>query len=122
MAKILFRLRQVPEDEADEVRQLMDDHAIDWYETSAGRFMISFPAIWLRDESQEDRARALLEEYQRARTQRVRAERAEREANGELETLAQRIVANPAATMLVLLAIAFIFYISITPFLSMVLR
>ncbi len=122
MAKILFRLRQVPDDEADDVRQLLDDHAIDWYETSAGRFMISFPAIWLRDESQEDRARALLAEYQQERVQRVRSERAEKLANGELETLSQRIAANPAATILVLFAIVFILYISITPFLSMVLR
>ncbi len=34
MAKLLFRLRFVPDDEADDVRQLLDDNDIGWFETS----------------------------------------------------------------------------------------
>ena len=120
MAKILFSLRQVPEVEADEVRDLLDEHRIDWYETSAGKFLISFPAIWLRDESQEPKARALLEEYQQQRLSKVRAEYAELEAKGETETLLQRVISKPGPVLLALCAVCFILYISIKPFLSLV--
>lgn len=37
-AKILFRLSGVPDDEADDVRMLLTDNAIDFYETSAGNW------------------------------------------------------------------------------------
>jgi len=120
MSKILFRLRQVPDEEASEVRDLLDQHAIDWYETSAGKFLISFPAIWLRDESQEARARALIEEYQQQRSARVRAEYAELEARGEQQTLLRKMVTNPGPVLLALLAVSFILYISIKPFLALI--
>ena len=106
--------------EADEVRDLLDELRIDWYETSAGKFLISFPAIWLRDESQEPKARALLEEYQQQRLSKVRAEYAELEAKGETETLLQRVISKPGPVLLALCAVCFILYISIKPFLSLV--
>ena len=119
MAKILFRLRGVPDEEADEVRNLLDQQAIDWYETSAGKFLISFPAIWLRDESQEARARSILNDYQQQRVERVRAEYAALESRGERETLLQRFVSKPGPVLLALLAVSFILYISIKPFLAL---
>ena len=36
MATLLFRLNDVPQDEADDVRQLLTDKGIDFYETHAG--------------------------------------------------------------------------------------
>lgn len=74
MAKLLFRLRHVPDDEADEIRQLLEDHHFDTYETEAGNWGISMPAIWLREEERFDEACRLLEQYHRERAQRVRAE------------------------------------------------
>jgi len=114
MAKILFRLRQVPDDEADEVRALLDANHIDWYETSAGRFQISFPAIWLRDESQEPQARALLQEYQLQRAQRMQDDPAAQ------ETFIQRFTAHPLSIVLAILAIGFVLYISINPFIGLI--
>ncbi len=122
MAKILFRLRQVPEEEADDVRQLLDQHAIDWYETSAGKFQISFPAIWVRDDQDEPRARQLIESYQHKRTQELRIEHAERQARGEAETFISRVISNPLPVLLTLLFVVFILYVSITPFVSLVPR
>lgn len=118
MAKILFRLRQVPDEEADDVRQLLDDNGIDWFETSAGKFQISFPAIWLSDESQEEHAKSVLQQYQSARAQRLRAEHADQVARGEVETLSKRILTRPLPFLLAMLAIIFILYISIKPFFS----
>ena len=45
MAKLLFNLRNVPEDEADEVRQLLTTHGVDWYETRPGPWGISTGAL-----------------------------------------------------------------------------
>jgi len=120
MSKILFRLRQVPEEEADDVRQLLDQHNIDWYETSAGKFQISFPAIWVRDDADEPAARQLIEAYQQKREEQVRAEHQARKARGEVETFRQRIGSNPASMLLALCAVAFILYISIKPFVSLI--
>jgi hypothetical protein len=64
MAVIIFRLKDVPEDEADEVRELLRANHLDFYETSAGKWGISIAAIWLKDDSQKERARALIDDYQ----------------------------------------------------------
>ena len=47
MPTLVFRLRNVPEDEADDVRALMDENEFDWYETSAGNWGIAMPGIWI---------------------------------------------------------------------------
>ena len=43
MSALIFRLRNVPEDEAMQVRDLLDEHRIDWFETSAGNWGIGMP-------------------------------------------------------------------------------
>ena len=45
MSKLLFRLRNVPDDEADEVRELLTQHSIEFYETGAGNWGISMPRV-----------------------------------------------------------------------------
>jgi len=67
MTILLFPLRGVPDDEADEVRELLADQDIDFYETSAGNWGISMPALWLRDHGQLRQARELLAHYQQQR-------------------------------------------------------
>ena len=54
----LFSLRGVPDDEADEIRALLAQHAIDYYETPPGNWGVSMPAIWLPDDSELARAGA----------------------------------------------------------------
>lgn len=85
-SKILFRLSGVPDDEADDVRKLLMDNYIEFYETSAGNWGISMPAIWLKDADDYDRARSLLDEYQQARTVRMRSEYERLKQEGELKT------------------------------------
>lgn len=67
MAKLLFSLRGVPEDEAYEVRELLTAHEINFYETSAGNWGISMPALWLQNENEFEKARRLLDDYQQQR-------------------------------------------------------
>ncbi|GIT21853.1 MAG: hypothetical protein CM1200mP40_15350 [Gammaproteobacteria bacterium] len=57
-------MRYVPEDEAQEVRELLEENDIAYFETHAGYWGISVPAIWAKREDQFDRARELIEKYQ----------------------------------------------------------
>jgi hypothetical protein len=119
VAKIFFRLRHVPDDEADEVRQMLDDHSIPWFETSAGRWGISFPAIWLKDDRDQVRARELLDACQQQRVEKIRSEEAERRQRGEHSTVMSQFIQRPVRTVLAVLFIAVIIYFSVTPFLSL---
>ena len=49
MSRLLMNLRHVPDDEADEVRALLKEHGIGFYETQAGRWRISLAGIWVEE-------------------------------------------------------------------------
>ncbi len=118
MAKKLFGLRGVPEDEAEDVRQLLSRHGIDYYETSAGNWGISMPAIWLDDEHQYDQARKLIDDYQEERSVRMRREYEQRKSTGQYETLADRIRQAPLTFVFYIAIIIFLLYLFIGPFVS----
>ncbi|WCN07869.1 DUF6164 family protein [Marinomonas mediterranea] len=67
MAKLVFRLKNVPDDEVNEIRQLLDEHDIPFYETSAGRWQISLAGIWVKDNQLAIKARQLIVEDQNIR-------------------------------------------------------
>jgi hypothetical protein len=119
MAILLFRLNGVPDDEAADVRALLDEHHIDYYETEAGRWGISLAAIWLRDEAQLIHARELIDDYQQQRFVSAREEYEKRKAAGEVETLFGRALREPLRFLLYLAAILLILYLSLTPFLAL---
>lgn len=99
MAKLLLNLRHVPDDEAREVRALLEEHAIEYYETPPSRWGISMGGIWLRHDDQQPRARALLDEYQAGRAARARAEYAERKRAGQVETIAGVLRRRPGEVL-----------------------
>ncbi len=74
MAKLLLNLRNVPDDEADDVRALLDNHDIAYYETSPGFWNISLGGIWVREDAAFAEAKRLMGVYQAQRGARVRAE------------------------------------------------
>lgn len=119
MAKILFRLRMVPEDEAQEVRELLDRNRISWFETSAGRFGVSFPAIWLSEDDDWTRAKKVLDDYQSERAGRLRADHEDEIERGTAETFWSRLVSHPLQILAVLCAVAVIAYFSVIPFFSL---
>ena len=116
MAKLLFRLNQVEEDEADEVRALLTDAGIEFYETDAGRWRVLVAAIWLRHNDDFDQARALLDDYQQQRRERIQQEYRQREEAGESETFLQRAQERPADLILALMAVAIIIALMVWPF------
>lgn len=115
MAILLMNLRNVPEDEADEVRALLRAHGIDFYETEPGRWRLSAGAIWLRAHEQAGQARSLLDDYQERRLAQARAELETRRARGEVETIRQRFAREPLRMLIYLAAIALILYLAMTP-------
>lgn len=111
MSKILFKLRNVPDDEADEVRELLTNHHIDYYETSAGNWGISMPAIWVRDEYQLQQAKALLDAYQEARSNRVREEYARLKREGKNKTVLDSFMENPILFIVYVLIVLALLYL-----------
>ena len=119
MSVILFRLRGVPDDEADEIRELLRGNEIDFYETSAGNWGISMPAIWLRDNSRLKQAKQLLEAYQEGRTRRMKSEYAHLKEQGENRTLLDIFRDDPLRMLLYVAAVAAIIYFSVMPFVDL---
>ncbi len=114
----IFKLRNVPDDEADDVRALLTEHALEFYETPAGNWGISAPGIWLKDASRFAEARALIDEYQTARQQRVRQEYEQLRQQGRQRSVADLIRSNPLRFILYLAGIVVLIYISTKPFLD----
>ncbi|HJR75216.1 MAG TPA: DUF6164 family protein [Luteimonas sp.] len=108
MSKLLMNLRHVPDDEADEVRALLDEHAIAYYETKPSRWGISSGGIWIADESEAARAKRLFAEYQAQRQQRARAEHEAARREGRAETFGTILRQQPLRVLLTLLAILFL--------------
>lgn len=112
MAKILFRLIDVSDDEAQDVRDLLISNAIDFYETSAGNWGVSMPAIWLIDDSQFERARALLDVYQSERAIRIREEYARLQREGKNKTFRDMVKENPVSFAIHLAVAVLVIYLS----------
>mgnify|MGYP005751835879 CR=1 FL=1 len=72
MPVLLLNLRDVPDDEAAEVCELLDEAGIAWYETKPSLWGVSGGGIWLADEAREPEARQRLADYQAERSRRAR--------------------------------------------------
>jgi hypothetical protein len=73
MAKLLLKMRLVPDDEAADVRAMLDAAHIPWYETEPSRWGISHGGIWVRDDEDDASANALMAYYHASRRERARA-------------------------------------------------
>lgn len=82
MAKKLYALRNVPEDEIDEMRAVLREHDIDFHETDAGFFGIATAALWINEPLQFDQAKQLIDDYQLQRYQHARNEYETMKAKG----------------------------------------
>jgi hypothetical protein len=118
MAKLIFKLKSVPDDEADDIKNLLAENKIEFYESPAGNWEISMHALWLNDEAQYAQAKQLIDEYQVRRSQRIRLETQQKIEQGEHETFIQRLLNKPVQFLITLAIIVFILYFSIMPFLE----
>lgn len=116
MASLLFKLNSVPDDEADEIRALLTDAQIDYYETSAGNWGLSFAAIWLSDLKQQDQAQELIDDYQQERHLLARKHVLSLKQMGEYPTRWQVFMHSPIKIVAVVIFVVVLIYFSITPF------
>jgi len=115
MAKLLFRLRNVPEEEAAAVRKMLDEHRVEYYETDAGNWGVSMPAIWINDDSRYAEYKILLENWQQEYTAIARSNYQQRKADGLEPSLSDRIKSRPVPSLLAIAFSIFIIYLMLGP-------
>jgi hypothetical protein len=119
MAKLLLSMWQVPADEASEVEAMLDAATIAHYRTPPSRWGLGSGGIWVRDDADVGRARALMADYQRERGERARAEYAAARREGRADTLWSVFRAQPVKVLLVLLGLAAVIGLGVVPFFLM---
>lgn len=108
MSTLLLNLRNVPDDEAADVRALLDAHAISFFETTPSRWGISAGAIWIKDVTAVDEARRLMADYQNGRRSRARSEYAEARRDGTAKTLCTVMRDEPWRVLVAIVSVAFV--------------
>lgn len=119
MSVLLFRLRNVPDDEADDIRELLKNKQFEFYETSAGIWGISSAAIWLKNKDELESAKQAIENYQTERGISQRNTYEELKKSGNHKTLLDAFKENPLRFLAYLIFVGFILYVSTKPFLSL---
>lgn len=113
----LLNLRHVPDDEAQEVRELLDANQIPWYETEPNRWGISAGAIWIADDKDALKAGELMAGYQTERKIRARAEQEAARLEGTVETFWSQARRQPMRLIMILFGIAIFVALSLWPLL-----
>ncbi len=117
MAVLLLNLRDVPDDEVAEVRELLEQHEIAFYETEPNRWGISAGAIWIRDDADSTRAKELMEAYQAERRLRAQVAYESARRDGSVETFWAQMRSQPLRLLLILFGAAIFVALSLWPFL-----
>lgn len=120
MSALIFRLRHVPDEEAEAVRDLLTRHHIDWYETSAGNWGIAMPGIWVSDDQQVENARKLINTFQQQLSSSQREIYEKQKRSGLTPSLIERVLERPLRSVGIIAFCLFIVYVSINPFLQLV--
>ncbi len=118
MSVLLFKLNGVPDDEAEDIRRLLDENELSYYETNAGKWGISTAAIWLIDEGQLQQAHILIGEYEKERMVRVRKEFEQLKSEGKSDTILGNFIRHPVQFIIYVVVIALVFYVSLKPFIA----
>ncbi len=108
MSKLLLNLRNVPDDEADDVRAMLDARHIAFHETSPSMWAISAGGIWVTEDADFADAKRAMADYQQQRGARARDQHAAAKREGNAETFWMVFRAEPGRVALLVLAIAFV--------------
>ena len=114
MAVLIFRLNGVSDEEAQDVRDLLTDNALDHYETSAGRWGVSVAGLWLVNDNDKTRARELIDAYQLERQRYFEQLKIETPP----ETFSDRLKQSPLNVIFYSLLAVTILFLSLSPFIK----
>ena len=115
MSKLLLNLRHVPDDEADEVRAMLDEYHIAWYQTPLGFWGIFAGGIYVKEDAAFGRAKGLMATYQSQRQARARLEHEAAVRDGTAETFQSQLRAEPARVVLTIVAIVLLIGLMAVP-------
>lgn len=118
MAKKLIIMRNMPDDEVEDIASLLTDNGIAFYQTPAGNWGISMPAFWIEDANEYPRAKVLLDRYEAARQQRVREEYEALKRAGKQRTMIDEIREKPLRFLITMAFIVFLLYLTLHPFIN----
>lgn len=119
MPTLLLKLRNVPEDEYEDVCALLTEHDIYFYETKVGFWGIGMAGLWLRDNQQLAQAQQLLAEYMTKRQVQAKEAYEESIREGTNRTLLSTFKQQPVTFLLYLLALIVVLGLTIWPFLGL---
>ena len=116
MAKKLYALRNVPEDEIEAMRIILRENNIEFHETDAGFFGIGTAAIWVNNHTQLLQAQTLIQTFQSDRFEKARANYVQQKSIGEHIKFIDLFKQNPGKIILYLVFALFLLLLSTTPF------
>ena len=116
MTTLIFKLKDVPDDEAADVRELLAENDIYFYETHAGFWRLGVDALWLPDDTNLERAREIIKTYQLERTSSQQKAYADLVEQGEAPTLWQNFLLSPLRFVLLIVAVFFVLTLTLAPF------
>lgn len=116
MAKLLLNLRNVPDDEADDVRALLDAQRIAFHETKPSLWGVSSGGIWVTEDADFAAAKRAFDDYERERSIRVRAEYAAARRAGTADTIASLLRDDPLRVVMTVLGVLIVLGLAIIPF------
>lgn len=116
MPKLLLNLRTATDDEADDVRALLDAKRIAFYETTPSLWGISSGGIWVTEDADFAAAKRAFDDYEQQRTERVRAEYAAAKRAGTAETIASTWRDDPLRVVMTVVGILIVLGLATLPF------
>ena len=119
MPKLLLNLRDVPEDEAEEVLALMDAHHFAVYRTPRGVFGVTPGGIWLRDAEQYPEAKRVMDGYQQERARKAREAYAQALEEGRVDTWWSLVRRHPIKSLVHLGLAIFILMVFFAPMIQL---
>lgn len=117
--KLLLNLRDVPEDEAEEVLALMEAHHVSVYRTPKGIFGVTQGGIWLHEAEQYPEAKRLMDDYQQERARKAREAHAQAVQEGRADTWWGLVRRHPVKTLVHLGLAIFILMVFFAPMIQL---
>lgn len=117
MPHLLLNLRDVPEDEAGQVRALLAAEGLEYYETRPSLWGVSAGGIWLVEQGEAARAKALLADYQARRAVQARQAREQARGEGRLPGPWSAFRRDPVRALATVLGILLMLAVATLPFL-----
>lgn len=116
MPKLLLNLRTATDDEADDVRALLDAKHIAFYETTPNLWGISSGGIWVTEDADFEVAKRAFDDYEQQRSERVRAEYAAAKRAGTAQTIASTLRDDPLRVLMTVVGILIVLGLATLPF------